>query len=126
MATLGAELLEVACGRVCIGLRPGVPVSQQDGLVHAGAIAAIADSACGYAALTRMPEGSRVLSVEFKLNLLAPAVGERVEARAEVKRSGRTLSVVTADVFAVSSGREVLVAAMLSTMIRVRSVTGEG
>ena len=77
-------------------------IGQQTGVVHAGVIAAIADSACGGAALTLMPPGSDVVSVEFKLNLLAPARGERFVARARVVRAGKTLSVCSADVIAIN------------------------
>ena len=78
---------------------------QQNGFVHAGAITSIADSACGYAALTLMPGDSDVLSVEFKVNLLAPASGDRFRATADVVRSGRTLTVVQAQVVALTEGR---------------------
>ena len=114
MSTIGATLERVADGEVEIALRFRDDLLQQGGALHAGVLAAIADSACGYAALTRMPQGSEVLSVEFKLNLLAPARGPRVVARARVIRSGRTLSVCSADVFS----EETLVATMTATMIR--------
>ena len=115
MKTLGAEVALVAPGRVDISLRARPELSQQAGLVHAGAITAIADSACGYAALTLMPKGSDVVSVEFKVNLLAPARGERFVARGEVVRAGKTLTVCRADVFADDG---TVVATMLATMMR--------
>ena len=114
MSTIGATLTRVEAGEVDIELQFRDDLVQQSGSIHAGVLASIADSACGYAALTMMPEGSEVLSVEFKLNLLAPAAGARFVARARVIRSGRTLSVCTADVF---SGDK-LIATMLATMIR--------
>jgi len=114
MSTIGATLARVAEGEVEIELPFREDLLQQSGTLHAAVLAAIADSACGYAALTRMPEGSEVLSVELKVNLLEPAIGERFVARARVVRSGRTLSVCAADVF----GDGKLVATMLATMIR--------
>lgn len=120
MAHLGAELLEVAEGRVRIGLRRRAEVSQQHGYVHAGATGAIADSAGAYAAQTLYPEGTEVLAVEYKLNLLSPAVGERIEAVGSVLKSGRTLSVCRIDVFSVDGeGVQKLVAAGQQTCIRV-------
>jgi uncharacterized protein (TIGR00369 family) len=93
-------------------------LGQQNGLIHAGVLAAIADSACGGAAFSLMPPGSNVLSIEFKLNLLAPAAGETFAARARVIRPGKTVTACAADVFAISAGGEVLVATMLGTMMR--------
>lgn len=114
MSVIGATLARVAEGEVEIELPFRDDLVQQSGALHAAVLAAIADSACGYAALTRMPEGSEVLSVEFKVNLLEPAIGARFVARARVVRGGRTLSVCTADVL----GDGKLVATMLATMIR--------
>lgn len=102
MKLLGAELLEAEKGRVVIGLRARPELSQQHGFMHAGATGAIADSAGGYAALTMFPEGAEVLSVEYKLNLLAPSAGERAEAVAKVVRAGRTLTVCTLEVYSLS------------------------
>lgn len=116
MTTIGAKLIRVAEGEVDIELPSTAALEQQSGSAHAGAITAIADSACGYAALTLMPAGSEVVSVEFKINLLAPARGERFVARARVVRSGRTLTVCTAEVVAFPG--EVTVATMLGTMMR--------
>ncbi len=119
MALLGASLERVKPGEVDIALRYRPDLTQQHGHIHAGVLAAIADSACGYAAYTLMPEDSEVLSVEFKLNLLRPAAGERFAARARVLRAGRTLTTTAADVFAFAGeGGEQLVATMLGTMIR--------
>jgi len=94
-------------------------LAQHHGYLHAGAVTAIADSACGYAAYTLMPAGSDVLSVEFKVNLLRPAQGEMFVARAEVIKAGRTLTVVSADVFALAGYTKTLVATMQGTMIRI-------
>jgi uncharacterized protein (TIGR00369 family) len=116
MMTIGAKLIRVAPGEVEIELPFGAAIEQQGGSVHAGVITAIADSACGGAALTLMPAGSDVVSVEFKLNFLAPARGERFVARGRVLRTGRTLTVCAADVVAIPG--DVTVATMLGTMMR--------
>jgi uncharacterized protein (TIGR00369 family) len=127
LATLGARLARVADGEVDIELPWSEAIRQQHGFVHAGAIAAVADSACGYACLTRMPEGSAVLSVEFKINMLSPAVGERFLARGRVVRVGRTVGVATAEVAALSAGKpDAVVALMQATMMRVEPKNGEG
>ena len=119
MQTIGAQLDEVASGRVSIRLPFRDDLTQQHGFLHAGVIAAVADSACGYAALTTMPAEAAVLSIEFKVNMLAPAKGEAIVARAEVIRAGRTIIVCRADVYATNSGQEKLIAAMQGTMMAV-------
>lgn len=119
MRLLGAELTHVAPGRVQISLPRRPEVSQQHGYVHAGATSAIADSAGGYAALTLMPATSEVLTVEYKLNLLAPAAGDRLEAIGSVLKSGRTLSVCRLEVLAVDGEARTLVAAGQQTVIAV-------
>ena len=117
MATIGARLTRIAPGELSIELAFRQDLTQQDGFVHAGIVATILDSACGYAAMTLVPAGARVLTVEFKANFLAPARGERVVARASVVRSGRTLTVSRADAFAVAAEKETLVATMLGTIM---------
>src|SRR5215212_5631099 len=112
MATLGAKLTRVAPGEIEIHMPIGPGVSQQHGFAHAGAVASIADSACGYAAFSLMPADSGVLAVEFKINLLAPGAGEALVARARVVRAGRTLSVCQAEVFAITGVEERAVAIM--------------
>jgi uncharacterized protein (TIGR00369 family) len=126
LTTLGATLERVAPGEVDIRLPFRPDLSQQHGFMHAGAMTSVVDTACGYAALTLMPADAAVLSVEFKVNLLAPGRGEAVVARARVLKPGRTLSVVRGDVFAVQHGEERLVATMLATMmvVRDRGLTG--
>jgi uncharacterized protein (TIGR00369 family) len=119
MSTLGAKLTAVGQGSVEIRLPFSPNLTQQNGYLHAGAITAVLDSACGYAALTMAADDKDVLSVEFKVNLLSPATGEVFAARAQVKRAGRTLTVCTADAFAISDGREKLVATMLATIMAV-------
>ena len=120
MATIGAELASVMPGAVEIRLPFGRHLTQQNDFLHAGVIASILDSACGYAALSVAP-GKEVLSVEFKVNLLSPAVGESFVARAQVKREGRTLTVCTADAFALQAGKETLVATMTATIMNLMS-----
>ena len=119
MATIGAQLLSVTPGAVEIRLPFGRHLTQQNDFLHAGVITSILDSACGYAALSVAPERAEVLSVEFKINLLAPAVGESFIARAQVKRAGRTLTVCTADAFALNQGNEKLVATMQATIMNM-------
>ena len=118
MTLLGATATLVESGHVRIEVPFRADLCQQNGFLHAGVVTAVADSACGYAALTLMPAGSDVLSVEFKVNLLAPARGERVVADGRVVRSGRRLTVCQAEVHAVETGRPaVTVALMQATMI---------
>src|SRR5437867_3372220 len=106
MTTIGAKLTRVAPGEVDIELPFREDLTQQHGFLHAAVTTGIVDSACGYAALTKMPPGAAVLSAEFKVNLLAPAKGERFIARGRVLKAGRTLSVVAGDVYAVQNGVE--------------------
>lgn len=120
METLGATVESVGDGTVVLRLPFRDALTQQHGFMHAGAIATLADSACGYAALTKMPTDAAVLSVEFKVNMLAPAVGDAIVARAEVIRAGRTIMVCRSDVYSVKAGEEKLVAAMQGTMAVVR------
>ena len=118
MGLIGAELSRVEPGIVEITLPYRADLAQQHGYLHAGIVTTIADTACGYAAYSLMPAKSEVLSVEFKVNLTRPAKGEMFVAVAEVIKSGRTLTVVRADVFGVDhSGERVLVATMLGTMM---------
>jgi uncharacterized protein (TIGR00369 family) len=116
MATLGAELADIAAGRVLIRLPIEPRLSQQHGYLHAGIVVTALDSACGYAAMTQVPSDAEVLTVEFKVNLLAPASGDRLEAAGEVVRAGRTLTVCRGEAFSEGSDR-VHVATMLATII---------
>jgi len=117
MGLIGAELTRVEPGVIEITLPYRADLAQQHGYLHAGIVTTIADSACGYAAYSLMPPNSEVLSVEFKVNLLRPAKGETFSAVAEVIKSGKTLTVVRADVFGIDQERRELVATMLGTMI---------
>ena len=119
MGLIGGELTRVEPGVVEITLPYRADLTQQDGYVHAGIVATIADSACGFAAYSLMPPESEVLAVEFKVNLMRPAKGELFVAHAEVIKPGRTLTVVRADVFATSGGERQLVATMQGTMMRL-------
>jgi uncharacterized protein (TIGR00369 family) len=121
MSTIGAMLADIASGVVAIAVPVEPRLSQQHGFLHAGIVVAALDSACGYAALTLMPNGSEVLTVELKVNLLAPAQGQRVVARGEVLRAGRTLTVCRGDAYAEQGDERVHVATMLATMISRRA-----
>ena len=119
MQTLGARLDSVAEGRVVI-TAPILPTSlQQQGAGHAGLAFSIGDSAAGYAALTVMPDGAEVMTVEMKINLMAPALGDRLVAEGRVIRAGRSIVVVAADVFAEIGGARKHVAMLQGTMIPV-------
>lgn len=117
MATLGARIVFLAPGEVHLALPFAPQFCQQNGYMHAGAIASIADSANGYAAYTLAPPETDVLAVEFKINLLAPAQGEEFLACGRVLRPGRTLTVCQADVFSTGTTERTLIATMLSTII---------
>jgi uncharacterized protein (TIGR00369 family) len=120
METFGARLLRVAPGEVEVGVEFKEEFTQQHGYLHAGLVAAVVDTACGYAALTLTEPGAEVLSVEFKLNLLSPAAGDRFVARARVVRAGRNLTVCAGDLFTLKAGgAEKPVATMLATMMKV-------
>jgi uncharacterized protein (TIGR00369 family) len=106
MRHIGAVLGEVAPGRVVIDLPYRPELSQQHGYFHAGMVSTVADSAGGYAAYTLFPADSSVLTVEFKVNLIAPADGERVRAVGQVIRSGRTLTICELKAYALKDGRE--------------------
>jgi uncharacterized protein (TIGR00369 family) len=121
MSLISADLTRVEPGIIEITLPYRSDLTQQHGYVHAGIITTIADSACGYAAYTLMPPNSDVLAVEFKVNLMRPAKGETFVARAEVVKSGRTLTVVRADVHALTGDdQRELVAIMQGTMMRLQ------
>lgn len=124
MQTMGIEIVEVGPGRLELAMPYNPAYSQQHGFVHAGVITTALDSACGYAAFTLMDERAAVLSVEFKTSLLAPADGERFVFRAEVTKSGRTLSFAEARAYAVKDGREKHIASMSATLMAVMDRAG--
>jgi len=119
MRHLGARLTHIGPGRVHIELDSRPEVTQQHGYIHAGATGAIADSAGGYAALTVFPDGTDVLTVEYKLNLLAPAI-QHIQAVGTVLKSGRTLTVCRLEVFGSRDGERHLVATGQQTLIRLQ------
>ncbi len=119
MQTFGARLDSVEPGRVSIAMPFSTDFAQQHGFLHAGALATVLDSACGYAALTLMEPGSGVLSVEFKINMLAPAKGSELVATSSVVRSGRTITVCEARGVMRDGDTETLVASMAGTMMRI-------
>ena len=119
MQTLGATMQVVAPGRVVITAPIGAHVLQQQGAAHAGLTFAIGDSAAGFAALTLMPAEAEVMTVEMKINLMAPGIGDRLVAEGRVVRAGRRITVVTAEVRAEAGGAEKTVALLQGTMIPV-------
>ena len=123
MITLGAELVRVAPGEVQIALIPRPELSQQHGYIHAGAITSVLDSACGYAALTVAPAGLDVLTVEFKINFIRPAVADRFVAIGKVTKAGRTLTVCQGEVIGEQGSRRETIAVMQATIINVSNNT---
>lgn len=119
MAHLGVELLDLSPGRCRLRAASDPRLLQQHGYFHGGVMATLADVAGGYAGYSLMGADDTVLTVEFKLNIVAPGEGEALIAAGEVVRSGRTLTITRADVFAVSGGAEKLCATMLQTLMRV-------
>ena len=119
LETLGVLLRHVAPGEVDLELPFNEAFGQQDGFLHAGIITTVVDSACGMAALTLMPPHARVLTVEYKVNFMRPAVGEKMVCRGRVKKPGKTIPVTEGEVIAHHDGREKSVAIMTATMITV-------
>jgi uncharacterized protein (TIGR00369 family) len=125
MSTLGAKLATVSSGQVRLELPFSAALTQQHGYLHAGVVASIADSACGYAALSIMPDDSSVLSVEFKVNMLAPALGDRFVATGKVVRAGRTLIITQGEVLAITGAGPQPILLMQATMMRVDAQRGK-
>ena len=124
MTTIGASVASVKKGEVEIILPFSDKVLQQHGFIHAGAVATIADSACGYAALSVMPNDAAVLTTEFKIHLLSPAKGERIRAVGRVVRAGRKLVISMGEVFAEEGGDSKQVALITASMMVVETTTG--
>jgi uncharacterized protein (TIGR00369 family) len=124
METIGARLTHVAPGETEIVLDISPGILQQHGFVHAGIVATIADSAAGYAGLTLMPPGAGVLTAEFKINLMAPAAGERLIARGSVVKAGRTLTVAQAVVFAQTGETRREIALLTATLMAMENREG--
>lgn len=119
MKTLGATLIEAVEGEVHIELPFSEVLSQQHGFVHAGAISSVLDSACGYAALTVAPSGLEVVTAEFKINFVRPAIGERFVATGRVQNAGKRLSVCTGEVLGYTGGEPKVIAIMQATVVNV-------
>ena len=124
MQTLGATLAEVAPGRVVVTLPWQQGLTQQHGFLHAGMVAAALDSACGYAASTLMPADAGVLTIEYKINLLAPAKGQHFRMEGLVLKPGRTITVAEGRAFADDEGSEKLVATMTATLMTITGRAG--
>jgi len=123
---LNGKITHVSPGELHIEAPFDERFTQQDGFLHAGIVTTLIDSACGYAAYTLMPADSRVLSVEFKVNFLSPAQGERFRAEGHVVKSGKTLTVCEGKLFALQAEGEKLVAMMQATMICVHAAVERG
>ena len=123
MEHLGAELTVLGLGECEIRVSHRAELTQQHGYFHAGVTASIADSASGYAACSMMPAGSSVLTVEYKINLVAPAEGDSLIARGRVLRAGKTLKICAADVFIVNGTEEILCATSLSTIMALAGLS---
>lgn len=119
MATLGVGVEQVEPGRVVLAMAHRPELTQQHGFVHAGMIATALDSACGYAAFTLMPEGSGVLTIEFKINLLAPARGPRFRFEGQVIKPGRTITVTEGRAWQHDGGELKLIATMNATLMTI-------
>ena len=123
MTTIGARLVKVAAGQIHIDMAVRDELTQQHGYVAGAIVTGIVDTACGYAAMSLMPAGAGVLTVEYKVNFVSPARGERLLARGWVVKPGRTLTVCAGEVYALSDGTETIVATMLGTMMTLPAVT---
>ncbi len=121
MQTIGARLTRFAPGEIEIELPFRDDLTQQHGYTHAGIITIIVDSACGFAAYSLMPPNSEVLTVEYKLNFMAPARGEKFIAAGRVVKSGRTLTVCSGEVVAIDGARRNTIALIQTTMIRLET-----
>jgi uncharacterized protein (TIGR00369 family) len=119
MKTIGASIEAIGAGEVEIEFPYQSNLTQQNGFIHAGIISTVLDSACGYAAFSLMPEDASVLTIEFKINLLSPAKGDRFRGYGKVKKSGRNISVAEGELYAFSDQGKKLVATMVGTLMAV-------
>ena len=124
MQTLGAELTRIELGAVDICLDWAQGLTQQHGFLHAGMVSTALDSACGYAGLTQMPADAAVLTLEFKINLLAPAKGQRFRMEGRVIKPGRTITVTEGRAYAIDNGQEKLIATMGCTLMCLQDRAG--
>ena len=120
MTTIGARLVKVAPGEVDIDMPVRDDLTQQHGYIAAAIVTAIVDTACGYAAMSLMPARATVVTVEYKVNFISPARGERLLAHGRVVKPGRTLTVCTGEVYALSNSVQKTVAIMLGTMVALK------
>lgn len=124
MQTLGAQITHLAAGAVDIGFDWAPGLTQQHGFIHAGMLSAALDSACGYAGFSLMPEDAGVLTIEFKINLLAPAQGQHFRCEGRVLKPGRTIVVAEGRAYAIDNGQEKLCATMQCTLMAVHGREG--
>jgi len=124
MTTIGASVLSVAPGAVELAMPFSDKLTQQHGFIHAGIVTMLCDTACGFAALSLMPENAAVLTTEFKVNLLSPARGERFIAHGRVVRPGKKLIVSLGEVFAEEAGKRKQVALMTASMMVMDTASG--
>jgi uncharacterized protein (TIGR00369 family) len=124
MRTLNVSILGIGSGRVSFAMPFAADFTQQHGFLHAGTVATVLDSACGYAAFTLMPPDAAVLTIEFKANFLAPAKGSRFRFEGSVVKAGRVISVCDAHAFADQDGKEKMIASMTATIMTVTGRTG--
>lgn len=117
MKTVGATIVSIEPGQVELQFQHDIKLTQQHGFIHGGIVTTVMDSACGYGALSLMPEDSGVLTIEFKTNLLSPAKGEKYLAIGRVKKTGRTISVCDGELFAYTGDQKKLVATMTCTLM---------
>ena len=120
MTTIGAQLVQVDAGVAEIHLPFRADLCQQNGFIHAGIVTTIVDSACGYAAYSLMPEDAGVLTIEFKVNFMRPAIGEYLRAIGRVERAGQTITVCRGEVQAFHEGMFKPIALMQATVMTVR------
>jgi len=124
MTALGAEIVELGPGRCAVRVSYREALTQQQGFFHGGVVGAVGDTAGGYAAMTTVPPGREVVSAEYKINFLRPAVGDSLWAVGTVLRAGRSLTVVRVDVLAERDGTRQLCAALQQTVVGVAGTTG--
>ena len=121
MKTIGASIEAIGAGEIEIEFPYQSSLTQQNGFIHAGIVSTVLDSACGYAAFSLMPEHASVLTIEFKVNLLSPAKGDRFRGYGKVKKAGRTISVAEAELYAFSDQGKKLVATMVGTLMAINN-----
>jgi uncharacterized protein (TIGR00369 family) len=119
MQTVNASIRAIRPGQVELEFPYQSSLTQQHGFIHAGIVATVLDSACGYAAFSLMPKNAAVLTIEFKVNLLSPAKGDLFRAVGKVKKAGRNITVSEGDLFAYVDGEQKLVATMIGTIMLV-------